>query len=68
MRKTRSLLEAGFILHIKDGGSNPFEFDGVGYSALATRLLSEAVKAGRIRLVDATVGYRSWRYVPHWGQ
>jgi ATP-dependent DNA helicase RecG len=37
-------------------------------SALATRLLSEAVKAGRIRLVDASVGYRSWRYVPYWGQ
>lgn len=37
-------------------------------SALATRLLGDAVKAERIRLVDPSVGYRSWRYVPHWGQ
>jgi ATP-dependent DNA helicase RecG len=37
-------------------------------SAVATRLLGDAVKAGRIRLVDASAGYRSWRYVPYWGQ
>lgn len=36
-------------------------------AALATRLLGDAVKADRIRLVDPSVGYRSWRYVPHWG-
>lgn len=37
-------------------------------SALATRLLGDAVKADRIRLVDPSVGYRAWRYVPYWGQ
>ena len=37
------------------------------HATLATRLLGDAVKADRIRLVDPSVGYRSWRYVPHWG-
>lgn len=36
-------------------------------AAVATRLLGDAVKAGQIRLVDPSAGYRSWRYVPFWG-
>ena len=44
---------------------------GPTYAGRVKRLdvhVGDAVKAGRIRLVDASVGYRSWRYVPHWGQ
>lgn len=37
-------------------------------AAVATRLLGDAVKADKIRLVDPAAGYRSWRYVPTWGQ
>jgi ATP-dependent DNA helicase RecG len=37
-------------------------------SAVATRLLGDAVKTGQIRLVDPYAGYRSWRYVTSWGQ
>jgi len=37
-------------------------------AAVATRLLGDAVKAEQIRLVDPSAGYRSWRYVPFWGQ
>ena len=35
-------------------------------SAVATRLLGDAVKTGQIRLVDPSAGYRAWRYVPFW--
>jgi hypothetical protein len=48
----RSLLAPGFMVHFKDGVSNPVEFDGVKVMRMATRLLREAVKAVGVRRVD----------------